>query len=386
MLVVSGSRSDYGHLRPILSKLADLPTIKLSLVATASHFWRSSGMTIAEVRQDNFGEIIELPIPELDSSRFSTILHVAQILEQFPKILQREDPDWVLVLGDRYESLATALSSYILGVPVAHIHGGETSEGSLDEGFRHAITKFSELHFVAAHPYRDRVIQLGENPERVVLAGSPGLDALSGIEPIGIQSLLEPRNAGPLDCYVLVNYHPTTAAPEQDLVGLKSMLQALDRFPDVLKVVTGPNADFGSEDIRRELLSFCKSRPQAFQYFESLGHVRFLGLLAGASACVGNSSSGLIEAPALGVPTINIGSRQQGRLVSHSVVNVPPDEEKIVVALHKALRNRSHKAVDYSSIPYGGPGASEIIVGELLRRNPNKGERRKFFDLPTGLP
>ena len=295
----------------------------------------------------------------------------------FADAFERLRPDLLVLLGDRFETFAAGSAAMVMGLPIAHLHGGETTEGAFDEAIRHGITKMAHLHFVAAEPYRRRVIQLGEDPARVFMVGGLGVDAIARL-PLLDRAALEASlgfELGPRS--LLVTFHPATLEPADSAEQLGELLAALDALPDTRLVFTLPNADTGSRALAQQVTAFVAAHPMARAY-TSLGQLRYLSCLRHVDGVVGNSSSGLAEAPSFGIPTINIGDRQQGRLRAASVIDCEPRREAIAAALAELASPAFRATLATSRNPYGEPGASGRIV-EMLRTHPLDGLLKKSF-------
>lgn len=288
---------------------------------------------------------------------------VAECMATATELLEANPVSVLLVVGDRIEVLAIAEAAAIMGIPIAHVHGGETSFGALDERCRHAITKLADVHFVATPDYGERVVQLGENRERVFVVGSPGLCA---IERVGLapRSEVEEVLGLPMDCrYFMVTFHPVTTEPMESIRDLKGLLEALSGYPNHYVVFTGVNADPGNAEIARVINAYASSRNNCI-FAMNLGHQNYLAALKYADACIGNSSSGLIEAPALRTPTLNVGGRQAGRMRATSIFDVSSAQGNIAHGLALAVSARENGYSDPNP-PYGSGGASAAIVDIL---------------------
>jgi UDP-hydrolysing UDP-N-acetyl-D-glucosamine 2-epimerase len=278
-----------------------------------------------------------------------------------------------VVLGDRFEIFAASTAAMLLHIPIAHLHGGETTEGAVDEQVRHAITKMAQLHFVAAEPYRQRVLQMGESEDRVYLVGAPGLDVIERAS-LPQRAELEATLGWPLHGpFAVATYHPVTL-DDDPAAGIHAFFTALRRVPELRVLFTGVNADEGNAAISAAIKAAVAADPARFHAVQSLGQRGYLGAVRMADVVLGNSSSGLVEAPAIGTPTVNIGDRQRGRLRADSVIDVGADADAIEAGIRAALTaERSH-----ASPPYGGPGASRRIA-DILRTVDLHGLRRKVF-------
>lgn len=382
--MLTGNRAEYGLLRWTMREIADDPALELQVAVTGAHLEPKFGMTVRQIEEDGFAVDARIPMQLEESSPVGITRSMAAGLAGIAEALDRLKPDILVILGDRYEIHAAATAAMIARVPIAHIHGGEATEGAIDEAIRHSVTKMAHLHFVAAEAYRRRVIQLGEAPERVFIVGACGLDNLARLEALDRRGL-EAALGFPLgDGFLLVTYHPATLAPEESVRGTKELLAALDRFPERRVLITGTNADPGGAPIRAMLVDYARERPARVLLRESLGQHLYLNALKAAAAVVGNSSSGIIEAPSFGVPTVNLGDRQRGRLRAASVIDCGETREAIAAAVGKALDPGFRAALDPSATPYGRPGAARLIR-DVLRSHPlDDILRKKFHDLPAG--
>jgi UDP-hydrolysing UDP-N-acetyl-D-glucosamine 2-epimerase len=360
--VVTGSRAEYGLLQPVMDALRREPALDLQVVATGMHLAPEYGLTVREIERDGF-EIAERVDMQLDSDTPGGITRSVGVgLIGWAAALARLKPDLMLVLGDRFEILAAVTAALFHNVPVAHIAGGDVTEGAFDESIRHAITKMSHVHFATNEDAARRLRAMGEDPRRVIVTGSPGLDQLAR-QPLLDRPALEAALGAPLGRRnLLVTFHPVTLQPEQGPAQQEELLAALGALDPAATTLwfTRPNADTGSRALAARLDEWAASRPNVHVH-TSLGHLRYLSLMAQADAVVGNSSSGLYEAPSLGVPTVDIGDRQRGRLAARSVLHCAPERGAIARALASAF------ALDCTGVvnPYGDGHASPRIVQAL---------------------
>ncbi len=379
--VVTATRAEYGLLSCLLRELKAAPDVELQLIVTGAHLSVHHGQTENQILADGFAIDARIPIPlEEDTPRAITkSLGLATI--GFADTLAKLAPDILVLLGDRWETLAAAEAALIARVPVAHIHGGESTEGAIDEAIRHSITKMAHLHFVAARPYRDRVIQLGEAPDRVWVVGAVGLDLIFGLAPLDRDSLeasLGIRFGKPS---FLVTYHPETLNGDDDARKMRTILEVLDETGGTV-IVTGVNADPNGSLLRAEAERFVAKHHDRFAIFTSLGSERYLSVMRQVDAVVGNSSSGLLEAPAIGVPTVNIGNRQRGRLSAPSVLDCDATKPSLRATIGIALSS-AHKAVSARcDTPYGTRGAAQRIASILRSYNLSNLLMKKFYDIP----
>lgn len=380
--VVTGTRAEFGLLRWLMQDIADCSDLELQVIATGMHLSPEFGLTVREVEAAGFE--VDARVEMLLSADTATGVTKSMGLGLigFADALQRLRPDLVLVLGDRFEIWAAATAALIAGVPIAHLHGGETTEGAFDEAIRHSITKMSHLHFVGAEPYRQRVVQLGEQPDRVFLVGGLGVDAIRRV-PLLDKASLEAALDFPLSSRnLLVTFHPVTLETNSSARQMAELLAALEGLEDTRLIFTLPNADTGGRELMAMVEAFVTCHPNA-RAFASLGQQRYLSCLQFVDGVVGNSSSGLAEAPSFGVGTVNIGDRQRGRLSASSVIDCEPERGSIRQALNR-LYDPAFRATLPSTVnPYGDGGASRKIV-QVLREHPLEHLLKKpFFDLPT---
>jgi UDP-hydrolysing UDP-N-acetyl-D-glucosamine 2-epimerase len=380
--VVTGSRADYGLLRGILTRLQQMDDVELSVIACGMHLVPKFGETWRLIEADGFPIAARIDL-QLSDDRAETVARGTGIgITGFAEALPKLAPDLLLVLGDRFEILAAAVAATLLNIPIAHIHGGEVTAGAFDDAIRHAITKMACVHYVAAEPYRQRVIQMGENPDFVFNFGAPGLDLADTAPVMSRPELFASLGIGGPERFLLVTLHPTTAQPEADAANVKALLGALAEIGDRSFIFTGVNADPGHGMIDDALRAFVAARPGRAQIFTSLGSERYWAALRLADAVVGNSSSGILEAPAVGIPSVNIGDRQLGRLRAASIIDCAADQTAILAGLRSILDGRFQPDGSRQP-PYGRGGASEKIAGSLQRIDLTRAFPKHFHDLTS---
>lgn len=360
----TSSRAEYGLLRPLMAEVASRRKLSLQVIASGTHLSEAHGATWREIVADGFPIDARVEMAVAGDDAEGVALSAAQVLSGVAGALVRLKPDVLVLLGDRYELLAAAQAAVLARVPIAHIHGGEATEGAIDESIRHAVTKLSHWHFAAAEPYAERIRQMGEALARVWNVGAPAMDNIAALDPVP-KDALEVFLGLPLRAPAfLVTYHPVTLEDDGGLAAMQALLAALDAGSGSV-VITGANADPGGNAIRASLQAFADDHPDRVVLVESLGARRYLSLMRHVDAVVGNSSSGLLEAPAVGVPTVDIGPRQQGRLRAPSVLHCGESEAEIRQALDTAL-SPAHRAIAARrESPYGQPGAARRIVDLL---------------------
>lgn len=378
--VVTGTRADYGLLRGLLLRLRGDPAVTLSLVVTAAHLQPEFGLTVKEIEADSMPIAARVPLPLDGGTRLAAAEALGIGLIAMAKVLDEMKPDVVVVLGDRIELLAVASCCTVLGIPLAHIHGGEITEGAIDDAIRHAITKMAHLHFPVAEAYRRRILQMGETPERVTGVDAPGLDNIATQEPMS-QAELERDLGLPLkDPVIVATCHPETASGAP-LAPAEAMLKALDSLPSSTIIFTKAGADPGGAKINDMISAWAAGRTNT-RVVDSLGVRRYLSLLRIAALMIGNSSSGIIEAPALGLPTVNIGTRQAGRLRAASTIDCSADASAIAQAIARALSTDFRAAAKSAIPPYGAGGGAERIHQVLMSADLSGLLKKSFVDLP----
>jgi UDP-N-acetylglucosamine 2-epimerase (non-hydrolysing)/GDP/UDP-N,N'-diacetylbacillosamine 2-epimerase (hydrolysing) len=378
--VVSGTRADYGALQPVMAALKADPAFALQVLATGTHCSPEFGMTHKAIEADGFAIDEKVEMLLSSDTRIGTAKAMGLGAIGYADALSRLAPDLVMLLGDRFEALAAASTAHVLGLPVAHISGGDLTEGAFDDAIRHAITKLSHLHFVASEEAARRVRQLGEPAERVHHVGDPGLDHLKAFTPMPREALERELGLRFRRRNFLVTYHPVTNDERPSVEQLEALLAALERQgEDVGIVVTKPNADPEGRALIARLESFAAAHDN-FSLHTSLGRQRYFSVMAEVDAVVGNSSSGLLEAPSLGKPTVNVGRRQDRRLRARSVIDCPAETNAIVDAIEQAL------ALDCRGVenPYGDGEAAPRIVAVLKSIDtPRRLLAKRFVDLPA---
>lgn len=380
--VVTGTRAEFGLLRWLMQELRDTPGLQLQVVATGMHLSPEYGSTWREVEEAGFAidHKVEMLLGANSAGAVTKSVGLGTI--GFAEAYARLAPDLIVVLGDRFELMSAVTAALIAGIPVAHLHGGETTEGAFDEAIRHAITKMSHLHFVAAPEYARRVVQLGEHPDRVFLVGGLGIDAIKRIRLLGREALEQSLDFKLGKKNLLVTFHPVTLEGHSSAAQMAALLDALDELEDTHLIFTMPNADTGGREIAAMVDAFVQSRPHAKAY-SSLGQLRYLSCMQFVDAVVGNSSSGLAEAPSMGIGTVNIGERQKGRLAASSVIHCAADQDSIRAALQRLYEPGFRAALAGTVNPYGDGGASKKIAGVISTYPLENLLKKSFYDLPV---
>lgn len=376
--VVTGSRAEYGLLYWVLKDLQGSDAFELQLIVTGMHLSTEFGMTVRQIESDGLPIARRVEMLLASDSAGGIAKSMALGLIGFSDAIYELRPDLIMVLGDRFEILAVAEAALVHNVPLVHIGGGDTTEGAIDESIRHAITKMAHLHLVTNADAARRITQMGEDPSRVHIVGNPGLDHLFRTPLLDRaslgQSLGHPLGARNL----LITFHPVTLEPEDARQQQQAMLQALDQLPEATSLwFTRPNADAGGRELASDLDAWTANRPHA-HVFTSLGQQRYLSLMSHADAVIGNSSSGLCEAPSFRIPTVNIGDRQRGRLAAKTVIHCLPQTHCIQDALNAALCMDCSAATN----PYGdGQSSGRILSALAFFQTDRDVLKKRFHDL-----
>jgi len=372
--VVSGSRADYGLLYLTMKRLQESKKIDFQLLVTGSHLSRSFGYTYKEILNDGFKANSKIKI--LNETGFSISSIVSRSIKSFSKEFTKLNPDIILLLGDRYEIFSAAISATLSKIPIAHIHGGEVSEGAFDESFRHAITKMSHLHFASCSLHKKRIIQLGENPKKVFNVGAPGIERLKKLKLLSKDNLEKSLNIKFRKKNVLVTFHPETLSKRSISDQISPLLSCLKQKKDWGIIITKANSDPGGEEINLQLKEFAKSNSTNTFLFDNLGQQNYFSILKLADVMIGNSSSAIIESASFNTPSLNIGNRQGGRLKPKNVFDV----KNKTTDIRKALDNLSKKREGIKN-PYDGGQTSKKILKVLEEFDLNNILKKNFFDI-----
>ncbi len=372
--VITGSRAEYGLLKPLMKKISGDADLEMQLIVTGTHLSPEFGLTYKEIEKDGFliDDRIEILLSSDSPVGISKSMGLA--VQGFAEAYRRLRPDIAVVLGDRFEIFSAAAAALVSRVPIAHIHGGELTEGVIDDAFRHSITKMSYLHFTATEEYRERVIQLGEHPDRVFNVGAIGLDNIRSLKLLA-RPKLEKELAFRLNKHnFLVTFHPVTLEGDTSRRQFRTVLNVLDGTSDTNLIFTKANADAGGRIINAMIDEYVSGNPQKAVAFASMGQMNYLSAMQFVDAVVGNSSSGIIEAPSFKTGTINIGDRQRGRIKAESVIDCPPTAAGIKKALQELYAKKFQETLENVVNPYGKGNASVRIKGIL-----------KNYDIPHTL-
>jgi len=383
--IFTSTRAEYGLLRGLIQSLAATENIQLQLLVSGSHLSSEFGLTIEEIRNDGFNPDENIEILLSSDTPQAICKSMGLALMGYGEALNRLRPDILIILGDRYEAFCAAASAQICRIPVGHIHGGEATEGLIDEAFRHSITKMAHLHFPSYEGYRRRIIQMGESPERVFNVGSLGVENIRKISILSREDLGKTIDLSLDGPFFLVTFHPVTLETTTSGEQIQALLNALNKFSGFNVIFTKANADTDGRIVNQMIDKYCDIHKESCFAVSSLGTQRYLSVMKLAELVIGNSSSGVIEAPSFKIPTINIGDRQKGRLRPLSVIDCLPKEKAIESAITLALSEKFRLSLKNMKNPYEKVGTAQAIK-DVLRTFPMDGILKKtFYDLPITL-
>ena len=380
--IITGSRAEYGLLRKLILKFSKEKSIDDQIIVTGSHLSKKHGFTLKEIEKDKVKISSKVNLNLQGDSPQDVINSMSNGLKGFSNAFTKLNPDLIIILGDRYEIFIAATAAMIMNIPIAHIHGGEVTEGAYDDSIRHSITKMSHLHFVAAQSYKKRVIQLGENPSSVYVVGGLGIDAISNTPLLDKSSLEKNLNFKFGRKNLLVTIHPETLEEKnKQIKNLKTTLAALNTLKDVKFIFTLPNADNYNQQIAKLIKDFCLKSNNLASFYPSLGQLNYFSSLKYVDGVLGNSSSGLLEVPYFKKGTINLGDRQTGRLQSSSIINSIYNKDEIIKAVQKLYSKNFQIKLSNIRNPYGKPGASEKIYNKIITLPIELLTKKKFYNL-----
>jgi GDP/UDP-N,N'-diacetylbacillosamine 2-epimerase (hydrolysing) len=382
VLFITGSRAEYGLLRKLILASATDNNIAMSLIVTGSHLSTKHGLTYKDIEKDKIKPTQKINISLHGDSPMDVINSMSIAMKRFSNAFLKLKPDLIVILGDRYEIFSAASAAMILNLPIAHIHGGEVTEGAYDEAIRHSITKISHLHFVATEDFRKRIIQLGENPKTVFNVGGLGVDAVQDLKLLSKAELEKNMNLKFATKNLLVTVHPETRVDKKkQYKNMKTLLAALKQYKEIKYIFTMPNADQHNEQIANLIKAFCFSNSSNSSFYSSLGQLTYLSCLKYIDGVLGTSSSGLLEVPSFMKGTINIGSRQSGRPKASSIIDCEFNKNEILNAINKLYSSSFQKKLSSTKNPYGKPGASKKILKKIKTFPLNNLLNKKFHDL-----
>ena len=377
---VTGTRAEYGLLSRLMRLVKEDAELQLQVVATNMHLMPEYGETYKEIEKDGFVIDKKVYMHKPSDDAHGIVASMAEEMIGMNDALSDLAPDILVLLGDRYEVLVAAQVALIHRIPIAHIHGGEVTEGAFDDAIRHSVTKMSSLHFTSCEEYRHRVIQMGEQPSRVFNVGSLGVENIKQVPLMKKEELEKSLGFAINDKTILVTYHPITLGgnPAKDI---QEFLEALETFKDLKIIFTMPNSDTGRDAIADAIKKYVACHKKTAKSFSSLGIKRYLSALQYMKAVVGNSSSGIIEVPSFGIPTLNIGDRQKGRLASKSVINCGTSKEAIIQGLTLCLSTKIQEAAKTYKNPYAKPNTASLIYRGLKNVELIGLNLKTFYDL-----
>ena len=380
--VITGTRAEYGLLKPFIEKVKQAGELELQLVATGMHLSPEFGLTYREIEKDGYPITAKVEMLLSSDTAVGITKSMGVALLGFADCFALNQPDLVVILGDRYEMLMAASAAMVAKIPIAHIHGGELTEGIIDEAIRHSITKMSHIHFTATEEYRRRVIQLGEQPQTVYNVGALGIENIRNMKLLDQESLEEQMRFKFSTRTIMVTYHPVTLENCSSEKQFKDILDVIDEYPDLSVIFTKANSDMDGRIINQMIDAYASSHAKRCAAYTSLGQLRYLSALQFCSAVVGNSSSGIIEVPSFGIPTVNIGNRQRRRLHAKSVINCGNDKRQIEAAIKTALSEEFKQEITGIKNPYEGEHTSEKMLAVIMQAFKNGIDLRKeFFDM-----
>ena len=376
--VITGTRAEYGLLTPLLWELRDDLQIELQLIVTGMHLSPEFGLTVQQIAEDGFAIDAKVEMLLSSDTPVGITKSMGLALIGFADALDRLSPDIVVLLGDRYEIMTAAQAAMIAGIPIAHLHGGESTEGLIDEAIRHSVTKMSHIHFTSTEKYRQRVIQLGEQPQNVYNVGAIGLDNIRQLKLLTKEQLEQAIDFKFGEVNLLITYHPLTLARQSSSILMEQLLAALDQFPNAHIIFTKPNSDTDGRIIARMMDEYAAINSTRVKCFTSLGQLGYLSTLQYVQAVVGNSSSGITEAPMFHVPTVNIGERQAGRMKGETIVDCDSSSSSIISAIELALSDSFRTSIS-SAVSLHGNGDTAPKIKRILKTASLEGLLMKSF-------
>ena len=378
--VITGTRAEYGLLSKLMKRIDDCPDMQLQIIATNMHLSPEFGLTYREIEADGFHIDKKVEMLLSSDTRNATTKSLGLGIIGFADAFEDLAPDMVVILGDRYEMLGAASAALLYGIPIAHISGGDVTEGAYDDAIRHSISKMSHLHFTSAEEYRQRVIQLGEQPDRVFSFGAIGLDNMRQIQFLDRQSLEQSIGFEIGEDCILVTYHPVTMERNSAETQFGALLEAIDRV-GCRVIFTKPNSDSDGRIIIKMIDEYVAANSDKAACYTSLGYVRYLSALQFVKAAVGNSSSGILEVPSFGIPTVNIGDRQKGRLRADSVIDCNTDVDSIEKSIRGALSQEWQTIARNATNPYEQPDTVARIFEVLQQCDLSQMKQKRFYDI-----
>lgn len=377
--VVTGTRAEYHLLFPLIKAISQDKELELLLAVTGAHLSEKYGNTYLDIEKDGFHIDVKIPILQETDNPSDVNIAMSHAIVGFSQYVKEAKPDMMILLGDRYELLSAAIVAMNFKIPIAHLHGGETTEGAIDECIRHAISKMSYLHFTSCEAYRKRVIQLGESPDRVFNVGAIGLENIKKQRRMTLEELENSLGFSLDGSFAVVTFHPVTLEANTAEEEFLQLLESLDCFPDLKIIFTKANADSGGLLINHMIDRYVERHTERCVAVFSLGMIRYLTALQYAAVVIGNSSSGIIETPSFRVPTVNIGDRQKGRIQAKNILNCVPEKEAVCSAIEKALSMEFAEYIKDTENPYGDGEVSDKILRHIKSALKNEICLKKSF-------
>lgn len=377
--IVTGTRAEYGLLKPLMKKMELNKNVTLSIIVTGMHLSSEFGNTYKIIENDGYKNIFKIEMLLSADTDTGIVKSMGIGMISYGDILSRLNPDFLLVLGDRYEIFSIVTAANVLKIPVIHLHGGEKTEGAYDETFRHCITKMSYLHFTSTEEYRNRVIQLGENPERVFNVGAIGVENIKKLNILSKDILEEKINMKISNNFFVTVFHPVTLEKNSAETQIETLLEAIKKS-DIDTLFIKANSDTNGRIINFKLEEFCKKNPMKYSLISSLTSEEYLSLIKHSQGLIGNSSSGVLETPSLKIGNLNIGDRQKGRIVAESTISCESFEENILVGIKKLKSLEFKKIVDSVESPYGDGKVSDKIIDIILTFD-EINLKKSFYDI-----
>ena len=377
---ISGSRADYGLMKPLMISANKSKLIKSFNIFTGTHLTSSYSFASKEIKNKELKIDFEVDLLIDKDTRADIGKYISRGLEGFSRIFSELQPDMICILGDRYEIFAASIAAMVNNVPIAHLHGGEITQGAIDDSIRHSITKMAHLHFVSTESHKNRVSQLGEDSSNIINVGAIGLDNIHALDCLTNSEIADTLSISNFEKLFLVTYHPVTLEHGKNIKSLKELLDALLSFDDRTIIFSTPNLDPEASKITKLLKEFCKANVNS-HFFSSLGQQVYLSCLSCAECIIGNSSSGIIEAPSLNTPTVNVGNRQKGRERAKSILDVDSKKDEIVSAINHACSTNFRKNIKIFNNPYDNGGATNKIIKTLETHDISNLLDKRFHDL-----
>ena len=379
--VITGSRAEYGLLFFLIKRIKKDKNLNLQLIVTGSHLSKEFGYTFNQIKSDGFNIDVKIPLDLSKDTHLSLTNASSKIIKDMGKAYKKLTPDLVILLGDRYEILASATAATLFQLPIAHIHGGEITRGSMDDSMRHAISKLAHLHLVSHINYKKRLIQMGENSKNIFVVGSLGIEGVNSLDLLSKDKLEKDLNFTFGKKNLMVTFHPETSGTSKIVEAIKNLFKALENFHDIKVIFTYPNSDIGSNEIKKLIHNYVSKNIDRAEVFNSLGQKKYFSTLSIVDGLIGNSSSGIIEAPSLKKGTINIGNRQDGRIQATSIINSSYSYNSIVKSINKLYSKSFKKIIKAVKNPLDKGQSSKKCFDAIKNKKIYKINNKIFFDI-----